>query len=111
MRRIYASIRSYLSPFVCVDCRRSFKRRWTKGLTHRPCPVCGKPAICLDRKFKPPRATDDEQWEKVRLLILHGFVFQSIYGDDHATVRYPASLREARQWVKTWAHKAAPPVA
>lgn len=111
MRHINEANRNYLAPFVCVDCRRSFKRPWTKGITHRPCPVCGKPAICLSRKFKPPRANDDEQWEKVRLLISRGFVFQSIYDDDHATVRYPESLREAREWVKKWARKAASSIA
>jgi hypothetical protein len=111
MQRINEANRNYLAPFVCLDCRRSFKRPWTKGITHRPCPVCGKPAVCLSRKFKPPRATDDEQWEKVRLLVKHGFLFHSIYGDDRAAVRYPESLRDARDWVKKWAHKAAPGVA
>jgi hypothetical protein len=111
MRRINEANRSYLAPFVCVACRRSFKRPRTKGVTHRPCPVCGNPAVRLSRKFKPPRATDDEQWEKVRLLIAHGFFFESIHDDDRALVHYPESLSEAREWVKKWAHKATPAAA
>ncbi len=97
----------YLAPFVCIDCRRSFKRPWIKGITHRPCPACGKPAVGVSQKFKPPRAVDDEQWDKVRPLICHGFLFHSIYNDSHELVRYPDSLREARAWVKKWEHMSA----
>lgn len=111
MRRLNEANRSYLAPFVCVDCRRSFKRPWTKGVTHRPCPVCAKAAVCVAHNFKPPRANDDEQWEKVRLLISHGFFFHSMYDEKYEKVRYPTSLRDARQWVKRWAHRAAGDIA
>ena len=95
--------------FVCVACRRSFKRPPGRGAMHRPCPLCGKPAIEVGQKFKPPRASDDEQWEKVRLLISHGFRFHSHYVESASghwsVVPYPKTLREARVWVKKWAHK------
>jgi hypothetical protein len=89
-----------LYPFVCCDCRRSFKRPSNEGLLPRPCPLCGQPAAWVNRKFKAPKATDVAQWEKVRLLIEHGFLFHS-FG-----VRYPETLEEARTWVKQWSANA-----
>ena len=96
-------------PFVCLDCRRSFKR--PTGPARRPCPRCGEPAVGLSQKFKPPRAGDDEQWEKVRLLVSHRFLFQTIYDGRYGgvAVPYPRSLREAREWVKKWADRAGNP--
>jgi predicted RNA-binding Zn-ribbon protein involved in translation (DUF1610 family) len=98
----------YISPFVCVSCRKSFKRPWQDAVYHRPCPSCGNPAIQVSRKFKPPKADDLEQWEKVQLLIEHGFLFQSIYDDTQSgrNVPYPKTLKDAREWINKWAHKA-----
>src|SRR5438309_5752690 len=93
-----------LGPYVCCDCRRKFKRPLSDGQLSpgihetRPCPRCGKPAVLVGRKFKAPRASDKKQWEKVRLLLEHGFRFGSI------SVPYPASLSEAREWVVKWRH-------
>lgn len=94
-----------LFPFVCCDCRRSFKRP-LNGLAPRPCPLCGRAAPWVHRKFKAPKATDVAQWEKVRFLIQHGFLFHS-FGDGRGqNVRYPETLKEARTWVKQWADRA-----
>src|SRR4051794_22756971 len=94
----------YLAPFVCCDCRRSFKRP-LNGLEPRPCPLCGRPAAWVNRKFKAPKSPDVAQWEKVRFLIEHGFRFHS-FGDGHGrTVQYPETLKEAKSWVKMWAGK------
>lgn len=97
----------YLAPFVCLDCRRSFKRPFDRDVTHRPCPVCGQPAIALSQKFKPPKASDDEQWAKVRFLVEHGYLFQSIYDGHGRPVPYPATLKQARAWIKRRSVKAA----
>jgi len=68
------------------------------------------------QKFKAPKADNREQWDKIRLLIEHGFFFQSIYDVEPGaaytraqTVPYPRTLSEAREWVKQWAHKAIDP--
>jgi hypothetical protein len=108
MAKIQADDRRYLFPFVCLDCRKVFKRPFERKHATRPCPVCGKPATQLSRKFKPPKADDKAQWRKVRYLVEHGFLFQSIYDEYHdgRVVPYPESLREARDWVTKWAHKA-----
>ncbi len=102
MARFNEANPGYLAPFVCIECRRSFKRPQQKEVTHRPCPLCGEPAVAVSEKFKPPKANDDEQWEKVRLLIEHGFLFHSIYDENHQSVCYPTSLQEAHEWVKKW---------
>jgi hypothetical protein len=67
-----------------------------------PCPLCRKPAIWVHSRFKTPRDSDIEQWEKVRLLLARGFRFQSIGG----SVKYPATLKEARSWVTVHARHA-----
>src|ERR1051326_6955338 len=54
-----------LFPFVCCDCRRSFKRPLNGAtLAPRPCPLCGGPAAVVHHKFKAPKASDVAQWEK-----------------------------------------------
>lgn len=97
-----------LYPYVCCDCRRAFKRPPYDHspppgqLETRPCPLCGKPAIWVHSRFKVPRSSDAEQWEKVRLLLSHGFRFTSLGGG----VEYPETLKEAPEWVKKHAQRA-----
>ena len=54
----------------------------------------------MDRKFKPPRQADEQQWEKVRFLYEHGFGFQTVYDKSGVSVRYPQSIEEAREFVR-----------
>jgi hypothetical protein len=68
--------------------------------------LCGRPAPWVHRKFKAPKAADVAQWEKVRFLIQHGFLFHS-FGDGRGhNVRYPETLKEAKAWVKQWSDNA-----
>jgi hypothetical protein len=90
----------YLHPFACFHCRRSFKRNWKAGVVSRPCPRCGNAAIPLNRKFKPPKSTDLEQWAKVELLVKHGFHFQSLYDSEGNTIAYPKTLNEAKVFIR-----------
>lgn len=83
---------SYLHPFVCVACRRAFKRSGT-GRNEAPCPACGSTAILVNRKFKPPRRSDTAQWAKVEALVSLGFRFDTIYDADGAIIPYPSSER------------------
>ena len=78
---------SYLHPFACFACRRSFKRT-SHTATVLPCPRCGGPAIGLTRKFKPPEHTDKKQWAKIEALVRHGFVFWSL------SEPFPSTLQE-----------------
>jgi hypothetical protein len=49
----------------------------------------------LTRKFKPPKQSDEKQWNKVEALVRHGFLFWSL-GEP-----YPDTLKE----VEAFAHK------
>lgn len=74
-------------PYACFRCRRSFKRA-SRSQAVLPCPNCGGPAIGLTRKFKPPKADDCRQWQKVEALVRHGFLFWSL------PEPYPDTLNE-----------------
>lgn len=89
----------YLHPFACFVCRRSFKRA---GLERddAACPVCGRRAVRLSRKFKPPRRGDIAQWSKVEALAKLGFRFETIYDAVGAIIRYPDTERGIPAFVK-----------
>ena len=91
---------SSLTPFVCVDCRASFRRPFEKGVDRRP---CGRDAVRVDVRFRTPRKADDKQWKKVEFLFQHGFYFQKVYRPVARGVlqrmRYPRVLDEARRFV------------
>jgi predicted RNA-binding Zn-ribbon protein involved in translation (DUF1610 family) len=89
------------TPFVCLDCRKSFRRHGNHQTN--PCPGCGNELITLHSRFKVPRASDVKQWEKVRYLVQHGFRFRPIWDESAGkVVKYPATLREAIEWVEKW---------
>lgn len=65
------------------------------------CSDCGGPSYNFGRHFKPPKKTDQKQWEKIRFLFEHGFRFQKIRSNLPSTdsVPYPETLAEAREFV------------
>lgn len=89
----------YKEHRACFDCRKSFK--WPRD-AHRPppegvppevkCPQCGGPMVDLGLDFKPPSQRDVRQWEKVRVLYAHGYVYRSC-GDGGPGYR-PRTLSE-----------------
>jgi predicted RNA-binding Zn-ribbon protein involved in translation (DUF1610 family) len=91
-----------LLPYVCFTCRKSFKRGLVgQELADKKCPNCGGVAIGLSRKFKPPLRSDAAQWKKVEYLVAHGFRFFSQRDlRTGATTPYPATLAEARIFVR-----------
>lgn len=93
-----------LLPYVCIPCRRSFKRPGCFAPpSRRPCPSCGAPAICLHHTFKVPPSSDVKQWAKVAFLIERGFRFIPIWdARTQRKVRYPETLSEARRFAETW---------
>lgn len=97
---------AYLHPFVCVGCRRAFKRSG-EGREEAPCPGCGGRAILLSRKFKPPRRGDVRQWAKVTALLNLGFRFDTIYDAEGVVIRYPTTERGIPAFVKRVAQAAA----
>ncbi|MEL6553079.1 MAG: hypothetical protein AAFQ63_06375 [Cyanobacteria bacterium J06621_11] len=102
--------RDYLFPFVCLTCRKSFKKPQAPSL--RTCPQCRGELIALSRKFLPPKADNVKQWEKIAYLVEHGFLFQGIYGPHESggllRMKYPETLKEAKQFVEDYRTQAVP---
>ena len=96
----------YLHPHACFACRKSFRRVADLRQAPRPCPDCGAPTVVMNRKFKAPPTDDLKQWAKVRFLADHGFRFGSIVDEQGYRVAYPATLQEARIFVREYAHAA-----
>lgn len=90
-----------LYHFACFKCRRSAKRsiECDADAFVKTCANCGGKAIQLGRHFKPPKATNLAQWEKVRYLVEHGFFFHRVRDASGSSVPYPATLVEAREFV------------
>jgi DNA-directed RNA polymerase subunit RPC12/RpoP len=94
-------VQSYLFPHVCFQCRKSFK----KPQSQEPgiCSQCGSQLTALSRKFAAPKTSNVAQWNKVRFLVEHGFLFQSVYEfqEDGGKYRvgYPQTIEEAEEFV------------
>ena len=91
-------------PFVCFACRKSFK--FPTITTPRLCPQCRSPMAMLSRKFSAPRSGDIPQWKKVQFLVENGFRFYPVYERVEPgglrVVPYPATLKEAKNFVETF---------
>lgn len=98
----------YLLPNVCFECRKVFRKPESENLWK--CPNCAEEMAALNRKFSAPKSTDIKQWKKVKFLVEHGFLFHSIYKMKekgvYYKVRYPKTLKEAEQFVNTYADQA-----
>ena len=88
----------YLISYVCIDCRKVFKRQSVPGNDVFKCPHCSGTAHNVGRKFKAPKRTNEEQWQKVALLLASGFRFNTIY-EDGTAIRYPRTLKEAQVFI------------
>lgn len=97
-------------PFVCLSCRKSFK--YPAGTGARICPQCRKPLEMLSRRFSAPKSKDIEQWQKIKYLVEYGFRFYPVYqahqSGGRLSVRYPATLREAKLFVEAFKSQAEP---
>lgn len=99
--------KTYLYSFACLHCHKSFKyadalfkenNAW-RMLPNRKCPQCRSFLVNLGRHFKPPEKTNIKQWEKVKFLVDHNFFFQKLYDKDGNLIPYPATLKEAKEFV------------
>lgn len=88
----------YLIPYVCLECRKAFKRRYEPGVLTLVCPDCDGPAHRTSRCFKAPKRNDDAQWTKVAFLLAKGFRFSTIR-ENGERVPYPQTLESAQSFV------------
>lgn len=104
-------MKSTLTPYTCFKCLRTFKRPFEKDVFYRTCPNCGGQSVQMDIRFRPPKKSDAKQWEKVRFLVSHGFIFQKIYSKEGyiwCRERYPDNLKQARDFVQRFKAQALP---
>lgn len=81
-----------LTKFACLDCQRVFKR--PADATQKTCPRCGGITYRTGSDFRPPSATDNKAWAVAAFLISHGFPYYRL------GIRYPATLKEAAQFIE-----------
>ena len=69
----------------------------------------------LSRKFSAPKSADVAQWKKVQFLVAHGFRFYTVFRPSEwggkQSVRYPATLEEAKAFVLAFREQAELPAA
>jgi hypothetical protein len=88
----------YLIAHACFDCQISMKRTPQAAGSQR-CPSCGGRCYEMGRSFRAPKKTDQEQWNKVRILFAYGFRFFSYRAHPDAP-RFPERLRDCRAFLR-----------
>lgn len=78
--------------YTCIACRFSSKQT-TK------CPYCHEPMRFMGKAFKPPRKSNDSQWQKVAMMVDHSQYFG--YCSCHRPRKTPTTLGEAKTLYKT----------
>ena len=91
------NIQSYLFPYVCFSCHKSFKKPQSED--SRKCPDCGEEMVRLSRKFKPPKKDDSEAWRVIEYVVNAGFQYHSIHIENGQQAKYPTTLKEAEFFV------------
>ena len=97
------------SKWVCFDCRSTYNRE------HQKCPTCGGDVQFIGKYFKPPKRSNDKEWEAIQILHeggIHydygsgGFTSEMLDAYVHSTKQY--SQRELLQVLHTasWYYKA-----
>jgi hypothetical protein len=101
-------VQGFRFPHACFNCRKSFK--FPAQAAARRCPQCQSPMTRLSRKFSAPKASDLQQWQKVRYLVENGFLFypvqEMITPFASTRARYPRTLAEAKVFVERFRSQA-----
>lgn len=71
----YTVNKPYKSKYICVNCRKAFKRRvlsdiggnLTAEKEHR-CPDCGNTTSWIGPKFRPPKSDNRKAWNSIGVL-------------------------------------------
>ena len=68
--------RPYKSKYICINCRKVFKRRVLSDITNdkkakkydQKCPDCGKTTSWIGPKFRAPKSDDIKAWNSIKIL-------------------------------------------
>jgi predicted RNA-binding Zn-ribbon protein involved in translation (DUF1610 family) len=104
-----------VSKKLCFYCRKSFNLfPESSGNSNLKCPQCGKQAIVVTHRFRPPKVDDKRKWDVVKFLIDNGFSYQhiAIYEPDRhgierfvAYAQYPENMIDAIEFVEKYKKK------
>lgn len=71
----YTVDKPYKSKYICVKCRKAFKRRVLSDITddkieekEPKCPECGNLTSWIGPKFRPPKSDNLKAWNSIRVL-------------------------------------------
>lgn len=72
----YGTARPYKTKFICVDCRKSFKRKLLSDISNLSdegekdpkCPDCGKLTTYIGPKFRSPGKENIQAWKSIEIL-------------------------------------------
>ena len=92
--------KTHFVPYICIACRKSFKR--PHGIELKRCPQCSGEMVRLSRKFKPPKNSDVEAWRVVEYVVNAGFSYESIHIENGQQARYPKTIKEAEEFVRLY---------
>lgn len=83
----------YKDKYVCVDCRKCFKRRVLSDFSQETlekdpkCPDCGKITFWVESKFRPPKSDNLKAWNSVK--VLHDIGGLSFLSYGNPTIHFP----------------------
>ena len=72
----YIVQRPYKSKYICLECRKLFKRKLLSDIStdkdiaekEPTCPDCGNPTNWIGPKFKAPKSDDIKSWNSIKVL-------------------------------------------
>ncbi|MBP6472243.1 MAG: hypothetical protein KBE23_12995 [Chloroflexi bacterium] len=62
--------------FACSQCRLASRQHVSISSTQIVCPNCAHPMHNMGIGFVVPKLTDNQQWQKIELLVQHDFSFE-----------------------------------
>ncbi|MES2690199.1 MAG: hypothetical protein V4658_07335 [Bacteroidota bacterium] len=114
----YEIERPYKSKYICIDCRKSFKRKVLSDImpdkdieekAHK-CPDCGKPTNYIGPKFRAPKTDNIKAWNSIRALhdigVLNFIGWANTYVDIPETKKslndFLKDLKDNYEWNINW---------
>ena len=85
---------------VCLNCRRVESMGYVAEFRTGNCPECSTLMYFVNHKFRPPAITDEKSWAISSLLITNGFDYRTFWDDNGASISYPSTLYEAKEFVE-----------
>ena len=82
--------------YACFDCHKSFKRAVLGDSA--TCPHCGEEAKEMGRNFRAPKRSDEDEWEKIRILYDGGVRFWGAQSPNLGP--FPDTREEALEFVR-----------